>query len=66
MSQQKTIIEPNQFEAACDKAIALCDGDARSAVKALLVANAFLQDELTLAKVAVSLWLLERLARRTG
>jgi DNA primase catalytic subunit len=54
MSQPITSIESDQFEASCDEAIALCGGDARSAVKALLIANAFLEEELALAKVAVS------------
>jgi hypothetical protein len=32
--------------AAADQAIAACDGDAREAVKALIVANAFLETDL--------------------
>jgi hypothetical protein len=54
MSEPKTSIEPAELESACDEAIALCGGDARSAVKALLIANAFLEGELALTKVAVS------------
>ncbi len=54
MSQPKTSTEPYRCESSCDEVIALCGGDARSAVKALLVANAFLEEELALAKVAVS------------
>lgn len=54
MSQPKTSIRPEQFESSCDEAIVLCGGDARSAVKALLIANAFLEEELALSKVAVS------------
>jgi hypothetical protein len=34
------------LEAAADQAIAACGGDAREAVKALLIANEFLENEL--------------------
>jgi hypothetical protein len=34
------------LEAAADQAIAACGGDAREAVKALLVANEFLEREM--------------------
>ena len=35
--------DADQLEAAVDQAIAACDGDAREAIKALIVANAFLE-----------------------
>ena len=35
--------DPDRLEAATDQAIAACGGDARDAVKALLVANEFLE-----------------------
>jgi hypothetical protein len=35
--------DADQLEAAADQALAACDGDAREAVKALIVANAFLE-----------------------
>lgn len=54
MSKQKTSIELDQYECVCDEVIALCGGDARSAVKSLLVANAFLEEKLALVKLAVS------------
>ena len=54
MSDPKTNFEPDQNESSCDEVIALCGGDPRAAVKALLVANAFLEDELALTKLAVS------------
>lgn len=37
---------PIDFEAETDEAIALCDGDARTALKATLIANAYLESEL--------------------
>lgn len=42
------------LEAAADEAIAACDGNAREAVKALIVANRFLEDELCVLEAAVS------------
>ena len=38
--------EPDQLEAATDQAIAACGGNARDAVKALIVANDFLESEV--------------------
>lgn len=44
----------DELEAATNEMIALCAGDARAAVRALLVANGFLEDELAMAVPAVS------------
>ena len=38
--------EPDRLEAAADQAIAACGGDARAAVKALMVANEYLESEV--------------------
>jgi hypothetical protein len=38
--------DAEQLEATADQAIAACGGDAREAVKALLVANEFLEREI--------------------
>jgi hypothetical protein len=38
--------DADRLEAAADEAIAACGGDAREAVKALIVANHFLETEL--------------------
>jgi hypothetical protein len=38
--------DAEQLEAATDQAIAACGGDAREAVKTLLVANEFLEREM--------------------
>jgi hypothetical protein len=48
--------EPDQdhIEAAADEAIAACGGDARDAVKALIVANEFLESEVCELMQAVS------------
>jgi hypothetical protein len=47
--------DADQLEAAVDQAIAACGGDAREAVKALIVANAFLETDLEKLKAAVSM-----------
>jgi hypothetical protein len=46
--------DADQLEAAADQAIAACDGDAREAIKALIVANHFLETELEKLRAAVS------------
>jgi len=37
---------PDPLEAAVEQAIAICDGDVRAALRAVLVANSFLADEV--------------------
>jgi hypothetical protein len=39
--------DADQLDAAADQAIAACGGDAREAVKALLVANEFLETQIS-------------------
>ena len=46
--------EPDRLEAAADEAIAACGGNARDAVKALIVANEFLESEVCELMQAVS------------
>ena len=46
--------DTDQLEAAADQAIAACGGDAREAVKALIVANHFLETELEKLRASVS------------
>jgi hypothetical protein len=46
--------EPNRLEVATDQAIAACGGNARDAVKALIVANEFLETEVCELMRAVS------------
>jgi hypothetical protein len=43
---EKSVRESDTLEAAADQAIAACGGDAREAVKALLIANEFLEAEI--------------------
>jgi hypothetical protein len=46
--------DADQLEAVADKAIAACGGDAREAVKALIVANHYLETELEKLRASVS------------
>ena len=46
--------DADQLEAATYQAIAACGGDAREAVKALIVTNHFLETELEKLRAAVS------------
>jgi hypothetical protein len=46
--------DADQLDEATDQAIAACGGDAREAVKALIVANTFLETELEKLRAAVS------------
>jgi hypothetical protein len=47
-------LDPDRLEAATDQAIATCGGDARDAVKALIVANEYLESEVCELMQAVS------------
>lgn len=46
--------ERDDLEAAVDQAIAACDGDKRSAIRALIVANNYLESEVAELMKAVS------------
>ena len=43
-----------RYEQACDQAIAMCDGNLRSTIKALIMANEFLEAELMELQAAIS------------
>ncbi|MGJ4940524.1 hypothetical protein ACQR1W_08125 [Bradyrhizobium sp. HKCCYLS1011] len=42
------------YERACDQAIAMCDGNLRSTIKALIMANEYLEIELQELRAAVA------------
>jgi hypothetical protein len=48
-----TQAKPKKLEAAADQAIAACEGDARAALKAMIVANEFLEVEVKQLRVRV-------------
>lgn len=54
MTEAAQALPADPYEDACDQAIAACGGDVRGAVKALIVANEFLEDDLQQMRAAVS------------
>jgi len=46
--------EADELEAAVDQAVAACGGDMRSAIRALIVANEYLESEVSELMKAVS------------
>ena len=46
--------DPSELEAAVDQAIAACGGDVRATIRALIVANEFLENEVAELMKAVS------------
>jgi hypothetical protein len=48
------ISEISRYEQACDQAIAMCDGNLRSTIKALIMANEYLEMELEELQAAVA------------
>ena len=54
MTQAAAPSETSRYEQACDQAIAMCDGNLRSTIKALIMANEFLETELTELQAAIS------------
>ena len=54
MSESSALSEISRYEQACDQAIAMCDGNMRSTIKALIMANEYLEAELQELQAAVS------------
>jgi hypothetical protein len=46
MSETASLPDIGRYEQACDQAIAMCDGNMRSTIKALIMANEYLEAEL--------------------
>jgi hypothetical protein len=46
MSEACSSSNVSHYEQACDQAIAMCDGNLRSTIKALIMANEYLESEL--------------------
>jgi hypothetical protein len=46
MSVTSSLSDNSRYEQACDQAIAMCDGNLRSTIKALIMANEYLEAEL--------------------
>ena len=54
MSETAAMPEISRYEQACDQAIAMCDGNMRSTIKALIMANEYLEAELEELQAAAS------------
>ena len=54
MSERFPLTENSHYEQACDQAIAMCGGNMRGAIKALIMANEFLEHELEELQAMVS------------
>jgi hypothetical protein len=46
MSQPSSVSDLNCYDRACEQAIAMCDGNPLSTIKALILANEYLETEL--------------------
>lgn len=57
MSQTAQNLPPDPYEVACDQAIAMCNGSMRGAIKALIMANEYLETELLELQTAVAMGL---------
>jgi hypothetical protein len=53
MSEPASTSNTQHYEQACDQAIAMCDGNLRSTIKALIMANEYLEIELQELQAAV-------------
>ena len=54
MHETETQSEPDLLQASVHEIVELCGGDPFAAIKALIVANEFLEKELALTQAAVS------------
>ena len=53
VSASPASFDHSRYERACDEAIAMCDGNLRSTIKALIMANEYLEIELAELQAAV-------------
>ena len=53
-ASQANAQDTDEFQAAIDQAIAACDGDMRATIRALIVANNYLESEVSELMKAVS------------
>jgi hypothetical protein len=53
-SKPASLSDVSRYERACDEAIAMCDGNMRSTIKALIMANEYLEAELQDLQAATS------------
>jgi hypothetical protein len=66
MSEPPSSIDNDHYERACDQAIAMCDGNLRSTIKALIMANEYLEAELEELQAAIAAGCVPALPARTS
>jgi hypothetical protein len=66
MSAPSSLSDNSRYEQACDQAIAMCDGNLRSTIKALIMANEYLEAELEELQAAISAGCVPSQSSRTG
>jgi hypothetical protein len=54
MSEPAPMTDNDHYEQACNQAITMCDGNLRSTIKALIMANEYLETELQELQAALS------------
>jgi hypothetical protein len=54
MSAPFPLSDNRRYEQACDQAIAMCDGNLRSTIKALIMANEYLEAALEELQAAIA------------
>lgn len=54
MTVTPTVSDNSHYERACDQAIAMCDGNLRSTIKALIMVNEYLEAELEELQTAIA------------
>jgi len=54
MSAPPSLSDNSHYEQACDQAVAMCGGNLRSTIKALIMVNEYLEAELEALQIAAS------------
>jgi hypothetical protein len=60
MSEPSSPFDTSHYERACDQAIAMCNGNLRSTIKALIMANEYLEVELLELRAALEAGVIEK------
>ena len=66
MPASPSLSDNSRYEQACDQAISMCDGNLRSTIKALIMANEYLEAELEQLQAAISAGCVPTQSARTG
>ena len=66
MSAPSSLSDNSRYEQACDQAIAMCDGNLRSTIKARIMANEYLEAELEELQAAIAAGCVPALPSRTS